>query len=92
MGGRNIIECPHCKLVQIILLTIDSLFDRLSIMKTTIEFYSKNVYGNELEYVANKGDADIIRQLTGKKTIDSSIRKLIRDLSRGNISFKRILK
>ena len=38
-------------------------------MNKTIEYYSKEVYGNRLEYVINKDDAQIIRQLTGKKTI-----------------------
>jgi len=60
-------------------------------MRKTIKFYTKNVYGNELEYVADKGDASIIHQLTGKKTITPQVRELIRDLSDGNISFQRVL-
>ena len=60
-------------------------------MKTTIEYYGKHVYGKELEYVCNKSDADMIKQLTGQKTIDSRIRELIHDLSRGSVSFKKVL-
>jgi len=56
-------------------------------MKKVIEFYSKDVYGNRLEYVANKDDAKIIQQLTGKKTIDGRVRELIRDLTGGSVSF-----
>ena len=49
-------------------------------MNKTIEYYSKEVYGNRLEYVINKDDAHIIRQLTGKKTITGIERELIRDV------------
>ena len=57
----------------------------------TIEFYSKDVYGNRLEYVANKADADIIRKLTGKKTITGIERELIRDLTGSLVDFKEVL-
>lgn len=57
----------------------------------TIEYYVQKVYGNPLEYVSNKGDADVIRQLTGKLTINPQIRELIRDLSGGLVEFKQIL-
>lgn len=60
-------------------------------MKKVIEFYSKDVYGNRLEYVLNKGDADIIRQLTGKKTISGVERELIRDLTGSLVDFKEVL-
>lgn len=43
------------------------------------------------EYVANPGDAGIIAGLTGKKTIDSVVRELIRDLTGGDIRFEEIL-
>ena len=59
-------------------------------MNKTIEYYSKEVYGNRLEYVINKDDAQIIRQLTGKKTISGTERELIRDLSGGFIEFKQV--
>ena len=60
-------------------------------MSKVIEFYSKDVYGNRLEYVLNKNDADIIRQLTGKKTISGVERELIRDLTGSFIQFKEVL-
>ena len=60
-------------------------------MNKTIEYYSKEVYGNRLEYVINKEDAQIIRQLTGKKTISGVERELIRDLTGSFIEFKEVL-
>jgi hypothetical protein len=60
-------------------------------MNKTIEYYSKEVYGNRLEYVINKDDARIIRQLTGKKTISGVERELIRDLTGSFIEFKEVL-
>ena len=60
-------------------------------MNKTIEYYSKEVYGNRLEYVINKDDARIIRQLTGKKTISEIERELIRDLTGSFIEFKEVL-
>ena len=60
-------------------------------MNKTIEYYSKEVYGNRLEYVINKDDANIIRQLTGKKTISEIERELIRDLTGSFIEFKEVL-
>ena len=60
-------------------------------MAKVIEYYSKEVYGNSLEYVVNKDDADIIRQLTGKKTISGVERELIRDLTGSFIEFKEVL-
>jgi hypothetical protein len=60
-------------------------------MNKTIEYYSKEVYGNRLEYVINKDDAQIIRQLTGKKTISGIERELIRDLTGSFIEFKEVL-
>jgi len=59
-------------------------------MKKVIEFYSKDIYGNRLEYVLNKGDADIIRKLTGKKTISGIERELIRDLTGSFVEFKEV--
>ena len=61
-------------------------------MSKTILFYSREVYGNVLEYVLDKGDADIIRQLTGKKTITGIERELIRDLTGGLVEFKEVLR
>lgn len=37
----------------------------------TIEYYRKNVYGNELLYVKDQKTAVAIQELTGKVTIDA---------------------
>jgi hypothetical protein len=60
-------------------------------MTKVIEYYSKEVYGNSLEYVVNRDDAYIIQQLTGKKTISGIERELIRDLTGSFIQFKEVL-
>jgi len=60
-------------------------------MTKVIEYYSKEVYGNSLEYVVNRDDAYIIQQLTGKKTISGTERELIRDLTGSFIQFKEVL-
>jgi len=60
-------------------------------MTKVIEYYSKEVYGNSLEYVVNKDDAYIISRLTGKKTISGTERELIRDLTGSFIQFKEVL-
>jgi hypothetical protein len=57
----------------------------------TIQFYSRDVYGNRLEYISNKADADILRRLTGKKTISGVERELIRDLTGGLVTFEEVL-
>ena len=57
----------------------------------TIEFYSREVYGNRLEYVVNKADANIIQKLTGKRTITGIERELIRDLTGSLVDFKEVL-
>ena len=60
-------------------------------MTKTINYYRKNNYGNELEYIVDKSDADIIRQLTGQKTVNVSIRGLIQDLTNGQIIFQEVI-
>jgi len=60
-------------------------------MAKVIEYYSKEVYGNSLEYVVNRDDAYIIQQLTGKKTISGIERELIRDLTGNSVNFKEVL-
>ncbi len=37
-----------------------------------IEYYKKNVYGNELCYVKDKKLAEIVMRLTGQKTISTN--------------------
>lgn len=57
----------------------------------TIQYYRKNVYGQTCEYIANKGDAEIVRRLTGAKTINGVTRELIRDLTGGLVGFQEII-
>ena len=59
--------------------------------KKTIQYYTREVYGNKLSYIANKDDAAIVQQLTGKKTIDGKVRELLRDLTAGYISFEQVI-
>ena len=59
-------------------------------MKKTIHYTVREVYGNPLEYVKDAGDAKILQQLTGKKTIDGRVRELVRDLTGGVVDFERV--
>lgn len=45
-----------------------------------IQVKRKNVYGNELIYVCNPTHADIIRKLTGKKTVSEQDLSLLQML------------
>jgi len=60
-------------------------------MNKTIEFYVREHYGNRCEYIKDEADAKIVRQLTGKKTINSTVRELLRDLSGGTLNFVQVL-
>lgn len=55
-----------------------------------ILFYRTSQWGNEREFIHpdSSGDASIVHQLTGKKTIDGRTRELIRDLTGGSVSFQ----
>jgi hypothetical protein len=59
-------------------------------MKKIIKFYRTNQFGNQREFVHPlcKGDAQIIAQLTGQKTINGVTRELIRDLTGGTVTFE----
>lgn len=57
----------------------------------TIQYYRKSNYGVTHEYVKDKGDAGIIAQLTGRKTISGVERELIRDLTGGMVTFAETL-
>lgn len=57
----------------------------------TIQYYPKNVYGNDLEYVVNQADASLIQQLTGKKTVTLNVRTTIENLSEGAIKFEKVV-
>lgn len=62
-------------------------------MAKVIPYYVKHVYGNRQEYVSpsHKGDASILTQLTGRKTLDSCTRELVRDLTEGQVTFEQVL-
>ena len=60
-------------------------------MKKIIKYKVESQWGNRREFVVDKGDADIIMRLTGKKTIDSVTRELIRDLTGGMVTFEQVL-
>lgn len=59
----------------------------------TIKFYHTSQWGNYREFVHpdNAGDASIIAQLTGQKTINGTIRELIRDLTGGMVTFEEVI-
>jgi hypothetical protein len=57
----------------------------------TIKFYKRNVWGKNVEYVLDQGDAQIIKQLTGQITINSVIRELFRDISAGQIRWEQVI-
>lgn len=57
----------------------------------TIKFYKKNVWGKNVEYVLDKGDAQIIKQLTGQITVNSVIRELFRNISGGQICWEQVI-
>lgn len=46
----------------------------------TIEYYKKNVYGNELMYIKDTKIAQIFLRLTGKKTIDKMAMDALKEL------------
>jgi hypothetical protein len=61
--------------------------------KKTIKFYARAQYGNVREFIHpdHAGDAAIIAQLTGQKTINSSVRELLRDLTGCQVDFVQVL-
>ncbi len=54
----------------------------------TIQYYSKEVYGNTLYYLADKDQAIQLRGLTGKKTISSIDMTLLTKLT--GVTFERV--
>ena len=55
-----------------------------------IKYYRKSSWGETREFIHpdNMGDGAIIKQLTGKKTIDGVVRELIRDLTGSQVQFE----
>jgi hypothetical protein len=54
----------------------------------TINFYSKEVYGNTLYYLANPFDARRFKQLTGKLTISENDMRVLEHLT--GVTFTRV--
>jgi len=57
----------------------------------TIKYYVENVYGVRREKFADKSQQDVFLKLTGRKTLDSVSRELIRDFTGGAVTFEQIL-
>ena len=62
-------------------------------MPKIIKFYVEKQYGVVREYIHpdNAGDAKILAQLTGQKTVNPVIRELVRDLTGGQVTFVQTL-
>jgi hypothetical protein len=58
-----------------------------------IKWYRKNQWGQVREFIHPdcQSDAKIIGQLTGQKTITGPIRELVRDLSRGYVTWQEVI-
>lgn len=58
-----------------------------------IKYYIREQYGCAREFIHpdNAGDAKILSQLTGQKTVNSVIRELVRDLTGGQVTFVQTL-
>lgn len=65
--------------------------EKQQIKMKTIKYYSKNVYGNQLDYIINAGDAKVMAQLTGKKTVTGVERELVRDLCGGLVQWEQVI-
>jgi hypothetical protein len=59
--------------------------------KIKIEYYVQHIYGVPREKFANKAQEDVFQRLTGRKTLDSISRELIRDLTSGAVTFEQVL-
>ena len=60
-------------------------------MKTTIKYYTQNIYGVRREKFIDKGQESVFIRLTGRKALDSVSRELIRDLSGSSVEFEQVL-
>jgi hypothetical protein len=60
-------------------------------MKTVIKYYVQNIYGVRREKFADRTQESVFQQLTGRKTLDSISRELLRDLSGGTVDFEQVL-
>ncbi len=60
-------------------------------MKTTIKYYTQNIYGVRREKFIDNKQESVFYQLTDRRTLDSVSRELIRDLSGSSIEFEQSL-
>jgi hypothetical protein len=60
-------------------------------MKTVIKYYVQNIYGVRREKFADRAQETVFQKLTGRKTLDSISRELLRDLSGGAVDFEQVL-
>lgn len=56
-----------------------------------IKYYVQNIYGVKREKFLDKAQEDVFVKLTGRKTLDSISRELLRDLTGGAISFEQVI-
>ncbi len=56
-----------------------------------VKYYVENVYGGRREKFIDKGQQDIFFKLTGRRTLDSISRELIRDFTGGSVDFEQVL-
>jgi len=56
--------------------------------KRIIRFYRTSEYGNMRERFVDKHAERVYKRLTGKTTLDSISRELVRDLSGGKVDFE----
>jgi hypothetical protein len=60
-------------------------------MQTKIKYYVQHIYGVPREKFIDKAQEAIFLQLTGRRTLDSVSRELIRDLSGRTVEFEQVL-
>jgi len=60
-------------------------------MQTKIKYYVQHIYGTPREKFVDPNQEAIFKQLTGRKTLDSVSRELIRDLTGCAIEFEQVL-
>jgi hypothetical protein len=60
---------------------------------TIIKYYREMQYGSERELIHpdNASEARMIAMLTGRKTIDQTVRGLVQSISAGSVLFKEVL-
>lgn len=56
-----------------------------------IDYYVQHIYGVAREKFRNPEQEKIFKNLTGRKTLDSVSRELLRDLTSGAVCFQQVL-